>query len=132
GRQIARALAAAHAAGIVHRDIKPENVMVRADGYVKVLDFGLARVLQVGTATATTQQDAQTTGGVILGTTAYMSPEQARGAAGAAPADVFALGVTLYEMVAGRRPFIGPTATTILAAILVEEPALLSHLAPSV
>jgi tRNA A-37 threonylcarbamoyl transferase component Bud32/tetratricopeptide (TPR) repeat protein len=132
GRQIARALAAAHAAGIVHRDIKPENVMVRADGYVKVLDFGLARVLQIGTATATTQPDMQTTGGVILGTTAYMSPEQARGTSGAAPTDIFALGVTLYEMIAGRRPFIGPTATTILAAILVEEPALLSHLAPSV
>ena len=132
GRQIARALAAAHAAGIVHRDIKPENVMVRADGYVKVLDFGLARVLQIGTATATTQPDAETTGGVVLGTTAYMSPEQARGTAAAAPADIFAFGVTLYEMLAGRRPFIGPTATTILAAILVEEPALLSHLAPSV
>jgi tRNA A-37 threonylcarbamoyl transferase component Bud32 len=132
GRQVARAPAAAHAAGIVHRDIKPENVMVRSDGYVKVLDFGLARVPDVETSTATTRADSQTHPGMILGTTAYMSPEQARGDVAAPPSDVFSLGITLFEMIAGRRPFVGPTPTATMAAILVEEPALLSHLNPSV
>ena len=132
GRQAARALVAAHAAGIVHRDIKPENVMLRADGYVKVLDFGLARVNDAAISTTTTGGDEQTTGSVILGTTAYMSPEQARGAPADPPADVFALGVTMYEMIAGRRPFAGATPAAVLAAIIVEEPVLLSHLHSSV
>jgi hypothetical protein len=132
GRQVARALAAAHAAGIVHRDIKPENVMLRGDGYVKVLDFGLARVAQVGPDSATVPAGIDTHAGVLLGTTAYMSPEQARGAPAGAAAGVFALGVTVYEMAAGRRPFVGPTAPAILMAILMEEPVPLARLNPAV
>src|SRR5918993_1428966 len=104
GRQVARALSAAHAAGIIHRDIKPENVMVRGDGYVKVLDFGLARVTEVD-GTVTTKEATETTPGVMLGTLAYMAPEQVRGVPAAAPSDIFSLGITLYEMAAGRRPF---------------------------
>jgi predicted ATPase len=132
GRQIAKALAAAHAAGIIHRDIKPENVMVRGDGYVKVLDFGLARVPEVGTTTATTQAGMDTNPGALVGTMAYMSPEQARGAPAGAPSDVFALGVTLYEVLAGRRPWVAPTMPAVLAAILLEDAVPLSRLNPSV
>ncbi len=128
GRQIARALAAAHAAGIVHRDIKPENVMLRGDGYAKVLDFGLARIAEVETATATTRAATETRPGLLLGTTAYMSPEQARGAPAGAPADIFAFGITLYEMAAGRRPFVAATVPSLLGAILLDEPPPLSGL----
>ncbi len=131
-RQVSRALAAAHAAGIVHRDIKPENIMVRADGYAKVLDFGLARVPEVENSDATTHSGHETTSGVLVGTMAYMSPEQARGAAAGAPADIFALGITLYEIVAGRRPFVAPTMPAVLVSILMDEPILLSQLAPAV
>src|SRR4030095_7731018 len=102
--QIANALAVAHSAGIVHRDIKPENIMVRPDGYLKVLDFGLARVV-VSNATSNDVTVAQSRSepGTLLGTIPYMSPEQASGRAADAPSDVFSFGIVLYEMLTGRR-----------------------------
>jgi hypothetical protein len=132
GRQVARALAAAHAAGIIHRDIKPENVMLRADGYVKVLDFGLARVSEGENATMTTGAGTDTTPGLVLGTAAYMAPEQVRGVSVGAQADMFALGVVLYEIAAGRRPFIGPTPTAVMTAVVVDDPVPLSRVNPAV
>jgi serine/threonine-protein kinase len=126
GLQIAQALQAAHAAGIMHRDIKPENVMVRPDGYVKVLDFGLAKLTEttipmVDTEAATIIR-AETIPGTVLGTVTHMSPEQARGLRVDARSDIFSLGVILYELIAGIFPFAGPTASDILAAILRVEP----------
>ena len=128
GRQVARALLAAHAAGIVHRDVKPENVMVRADGYVKVLDFGLARVEDPELSERSTRTNLDTAPGVVLGTASYMSPEAARGCIAGPPADVFALGIVLYEMLTGRRPFVAPTSVAVLAAILSEQPVPLARL----
>jgi tRNA A-37 threonylcarbamoyl transferase component Bud32/tetratricopeptide (TPR) repeat protein len=132
GRQVARALAAAHAAGIVHRDVKPENVMVRADGYVKVLDFGLARVVDPAGGSQSTQTNEDTAPDTLLGTTAYMSPEAARAASAGPPGDVFALGIVLYEMAAGRRPFVAATSIGVLAAIVSEHPVPLARLDPSI
>ncbi|MCI0380815.1 MAG: protein kinase [Gemmataceae bacterium] len=129
--QAARALAAAHAAGVVHRDIKPENIMVRADGYVKVLDFGLARRLpQLLQPAASTEAHAtrgdgreeDTDPGAILGTVAYMSPEQAHGSAVEAASDIFSLGIVLYELTAWRHPFEGESHLGILYAIANHQP----------
>jgi predicted ATPase len=119
-RQIAEALAVAHVAGIIHRDIKPDNVMVRPDGYVKLLDFGLARQHEVeATVTATGHG---TDPGMVIGTVGYMAPEQARGEPVAPEADIFAFGVLLYEMVTGRHPFLGPSPMATLQALLWESP----------
>ena len=129
--QVARALSAAHAAGIVHRDVKPENVMVREDGYVKVLDFGLARVDDALVAEHPTQTNLATSPGTLLGTAAYMSPEAAQAAVAGPPSDVFALGVMLYEMIAGQRPFVAATNIGVLAAIVSQEPVPLGRLKPA-
>jgi predicted ATPase/GTPase SAR1 family protein len=132
-RQVAEALAVAHAAQIVHRDIKPENVMVRPDGYVKLLDFGLARVQPnpYGSgATAQGSTGALTESGMVLGTIGYMAPEQARGESVGAEADIFSLGVVLYELVTGRHPFNAASQLGTLHALLWETPEPPSLLNP--
>ncbi len=127
--QIASALAAAHRAGIVHRDIKPENVMVRPDGLVKVLDFGIAKYAEPSHHRRDAKEAlVKTTPGAVIGTVAYMSPEQARGLAVDARSDIWSLGVILYEMVSRRLPFTGATPTDRIAAILGREPEPLSKL----
>jgi serine/threonine-protein kinase len=133
--QIASALSSAHAAGIVHRDIKPENVMVRRDGYVKVLDFGLAKLADTRPDFADSQVETRaielkTTPGMVMGTVAYMSPEQARGLPVDARTDVWSLGVVLYEMLAGRKPFWGQTQTDVIVAIVERDPDPLSKSRP--
>jgi TolB-like protein len=133
--QIAHGLAVAHDKNIVHRDLKPENVFVTRDGIVKILDFGLAKLvagLPIGEAdTLTHVPTGVTEFGRVLGTVAYMAPEQARGMAVDQRADIFAFGVVLYEMVTGEHPFKGATATDTVAAILREEPAPLPSSAPT-
>ena len=130
-RQIAEALAAAHEKGIVHRDLKPGNLMIAADGTVKVLDFGLAKAVEHDSSSAdaiargespTTMPRQATSAGVVLGTAAYMSPEQARGLIVDKRTDVWAFGCVLYEMLTGRRAFSGDTVTDILAAIMRDLP----------
>ena len=129
GAQIARALDAAHAAGIVHRDVKPENVMLRSDGFVKVLDFGLARTLALETNDDTVTHAAlDTMPGVLVGTASYMSPERISGVQFGPPTDVFALGVMLYEMAAGKRPFVAPTGLGVITSIVAEQPVPLTRL----
>ncbi len=146
--QVASALDAAHSVGITHRDIKPENIMLRHDGYVKILDFGLAKLTETAflrggdpsVTLAETIEDAlddryrtgiespkDTNPGVILGTVSYMSPEQARGLKVDVRTDIFSFGIVLYEMIAGRSPFEGKTTADVMVSILDREPAPISR-----
>jgi len=124
-QQIAVALAAAHKANIIHRDIKPENIMIRRDGIVKVLDFGLAKLapqMPKMDSAAATEVFARTEPGVVIGTVNYMSPEQARGQELDGRSDIWSVGVVLYEIVTGQMPFSGSTASDVIASILKSEP----------
>ncbi|HJQ23482.1 MAG TPA: protein kinase [Blastocatellia bacterium] len=133
--QVASALTAAHSAGIIHRDIKPENIMLRRDGYVKVLDFGLAKLTEASPRSTSTEAPTvmrfESDPGTILGTALYMSPEQARGLKMDVRTDIFSLGVVIYELVTGNAPFAGDTMIDVLAAIINKEPRPLSANVPS-
>jgi tetratricopeptide (TPR) repeat protein len=134
--QVAGALEEAHAANIVHRDVKPENIMIRRNGHVKVLDFGLAKLTERPDSEATdteavTRALVQTDAGVVLGTSQYMSPEQARGKPIDARTDIWSLGVVIYEMACGRAPFTGETKTDIIVAIAKTDPMPLARFAPT-
>jgi serine/threonine protein kinase/Flp pilus assembly protein TadD len=134
--QVAGALEEAHAAGIVHRDIKPENIMIRRNSHVKVLDFGLAKLtekpeMDQADTEAVTRALVQTDAGLVLGTSQYMSPEQARGKPIDARTDIWSLGVVLYEMASGRAPFTGETKTDVIVAIAKTDPAPLARFAPN-
>ena len=126
--QTAGALAAAHRAGIVHRDVKPENIMLRPDGYVKVLDFGLAKLTEhhESATEAGAAENVDISSGLVMGTVKYMSPEQAQGKQVDPRSDIFSFGIVLYEMLAGRAPFEGKTANDLIAAILKREPPSLT------
>jgi eukaryotic-like serine/threonine-protein kinase len=128
--QVAGALNVAHEAGIIHRDIKPENLMVRPDGLVKVLDFGLAKLTEESQGNKETGEEnpmylSLTFSGMVMGTVRYMSPEQARGQKVDCRTDIFSLGIVLYEMITGRRPFEGATMSDVIAALLTAEPPAL-------
>src|SRR5262245_29231433 len=129
--QVTSALCVAHEAGIIHRDIKPENVMVRRDGIVKVLDFGLAKLTERRPDSVDSKTPVDTDPGTVLGTARYMSPEQARGQEVDARSDIFSLGVVLYERITGRAPFEGVNAIDVMGAILNLEPAPLNAHAPN-
>src|SRR6266511_3290634 len=134
--EVAKALEATHAAGIVHRDIKPENIMLRPDGYVKVLDFGIAKLTEQAapkvSTEAATMMKVRTAPGVVMGTVHYMSPEQARGQQVDARTDIWSVGAVLYEMVAGRPPFEGEAPNDVMALILQKgkEPLPLARYRP--
>jgi len=130
--QATEALAAAHGADIVHRDIKPENIMLRGDGYIKVLDFGLAKLTERRAAQADAPTLMMTDAGVVMGTARYMSPEQTRGLPVDARTDIWSLGVVLYEMLTGHAPFEGATTTDTLVSILEREPVPLAQLSPEI
>ena len=134
--QIANALTAAHEEGIVHRDIKPENIMIRADGYVKVLDFGLAKLAERPStridSTEISTLLAHSTPGTVMGTVGYMSPEQARAVAIDSRTDIWSLGVVIYEMAAGRPPFEGATPTDVVIAIVEREQRPITYHGPAV
>ena len=129
GDQIVQGLAAAHDKGIVHRDLKPENIFITSDGRLKILDFGLAKLAPPG---AEEGGPTQTASGIALGTPAYMSPEQVRGLRADHRSDIFALGVVLYEMLAGQRAFAGETSVETMTAILKQEPPPILGVSPHV
>lgn len=132
--QVAKALAVAHRSGIVHRDIKPDNIMVRDDGYAKILDFGLARLLTASGSDTDSRAGTyvQTSAGIIVGTLAYMSPEQAQGEAVTPATDIFSLGVVLFEAATGQHPFRGDSRVGLLNAIVSQNPVPPSRLNPEV
>ena len=132
GVQVAQALVAAHSAGIIHRDIKPENIMVRNDGYVKMLDFGLARLVPAGVGDGDTATAQATDAGALLGTVRYMSPEQGRGETVATMSDIFSLGIVLYELATGQHPFQANSQIGTLHAIMSLPATAPSRIRPGI
>jgi serine/threonine-protein kinase len=139
--QVADALKAAHAAGIVHRDIKPENIMLRPDGYVKVLDFGIVKLTEKFTPPGFSDSEisqsktvslVQTDPGIVIGSPYYMSPEQARGLEVDARTDIFSLGAVIYEMLTGKKPFTGETIGDVIVSLLEKEPPPITDYSPNV